>query len=190
MAQRGFGGIQTLAGTAVPAYGTTLSAASTLHPDLFTGQTGTSGNRSLSTVPVATGTAQRFRAGDRILIGTSSQFEQTNTTAPDGGTVQSVNGSTDVLTVAGLNRVHAANEFAVLAISCSEISIKTVTASSSVEYGEDPTVAANSTTLLDVQTAGEYFEYGKSSTGNVLETQHLWVNGGAGGQFLPTFVTV
>lgn len=191
MAQRGFGGVTTLPSTAIPVYGTTLTAAAVINPDQYTGQIGTGSNRSTSVLSVAAGTASRFRTNDRVAIGTAAQFEQGNTVAPDGGTVIAVNAANNTITVQGLQRQHASGEFVVLAIAVSAVGIQIVTASSSEIYvAEDGTAGPASPTLMWELTQGGIFQFGTSNIANCLETQKLWIQGGAGSQYIPSFVTV
>lgn len=188
MSLRGFGGIQTLTGSAVPVYGTTLSAATQLNPDFYTGNTQPGSNRSSCAVSVAVGTGSRFRAGDRIAIGVAGAFEQGNSLQTDGGDVQKVSG--DVLTVIGLTRNHASGEFVVLTLPVAAFSVQLISASGNVYLGEDATVGAASTTLLEEMNAAGFFQYGQNNIAGVLDVSHLWISGGAGSQFIPSLNTV
>ena len=114
MAQRGFGGVTTLPATAVPVYGTTLTAAAVINPDQYTGKITPGSNRSTAVLSVAN--AVPFRTNDRVAIGTAAQFEQGNTVQADGGTVVAVNLTNSTITVQGLQRQHASGEFVVLAM--------------------------------------------------------------------------
>jgi hypothetical protein len=195
MSLRGFGGITTLGAAAQPVYGTVLTAAAVLNPDLFSGQIGTGGSRSSSVLSVTAGTAGKFRVGDRVAVGTALQFEQGNTTQADGGTVIAVSAANSTITVQGLQRAHASGEYVVLALPCAEFDVQFISASSngagtSVYLGEDGTAGAASPTLIQVLTTAGTFQYGTSNIANDFETQHLWVQGGAGSQYIPSFLTV
>jgi hypothetical protein len=190
MAQRGFGGQTVFTGAAQPLFGTTLAAAAVINPDLFTGQIGTGGNRSSAVLSLAAGTAVRFRQGDHVCIGTAAQFQQGNTVAVDGGTVQSVNVAANTITVVGLQRQHASGEFVILALPCAGVTIQIVSASSTNVYvGEDGSVGPTSATLITILSAGSLDQWGLSNIANVNETQHVWVQSGAGGQFIPSILT-
>ena len=57
--------------------------------------------------------------------------------------------------------------------------------------GEDSTVASGSATLIQEiplasATAAPPFFLGRSSTGNVYDTGHLWITGTATNQYLPS----
>lgn len=191
MAQRGFGGVTTLPATAVPVFGTTLTAAAVINPDQYTGRLTPGSNRSTAVLPVAN--AVPFRTNDRVAIGTAAQFEQGNTVQADGGTVIAVNLANSTITVQGLQRQHASGEFVVLAIPVSAVGIQVLSASSAsgeVYVAEDGTAGPASPTLMWELSPGGIFQFGPSTVGNVFETQHLWIQGGAGSQFIPSFVTV
>lgn len=191
MSLRGFGGIQTLGAAATPVFGTTLAAATVLNPDFYTGNTAPGSNRSSCVVTLAAGTAGRFRQGDRVALGVAAAFEQSNTTQADGGTVTAVNAAANTITVQGLTKNHGSGEYCVLALPVASFGIQITTASSQYLYlGEDPTVSASSSTLINVITGGGATQYGLSNIINCNETQHLWLQGGAGSQFLPSFGTV
>lgn len=192
MAQRGFGGVTTLPATAIPVYGTTLTAAAVINPDQYTGKITPGSNRSTSVLSVAN--AVPFRTNDRVAIGTAAQFEQGNTVQADGGTVVAVNLANSTITVQGLQRQHGSGEFVVLAISVAAIGIQVLSASSAsgeVYLAEDGTAGPASPTLMWELAPGGIFQFGTSPTvADVFETQHLWIAGGAGSQFIPSFVTV
>ena len=191
MAQRGFGGVTTLPATAVPVYGTTLTAAAVINPDQYTGKITPGSNRSTAVLSVAN--AVPFRTNDRVAIGTAAQFEQGNTVQADGGTVVAVNLTNGTITVQGLQRQHASGEFVVLAIAVASVGIQVLSASSAsgeVFLAEDGTAGPNSPTLMWELGPGVTYQFGTSPTANCFETQHLWIAGGAGSQFIPSFVTV
>lgn len=190
MSLRGFGGLQNLPTSAIPVFGTTLSAAPVINPDFYTGQIAAGNNRSVAVLSVAAGTAGRFRYGDKVLLGTAAQFEQVNTTQADGGTIIAVNASANTITVQGLQRQHVSGEFVVLALTCAEINIQVTSASNPVYLGEDGTVSLTSNTLIQELSAAGSFTYGTSNIANVLETQKLWLGGGPGVQFIPSFGTI
>jgi hypothetical protein len=184
---RGFGGITTIPASAVPVYGTTLNSAAVINPDLHTGQIDTRGNRSQAVLSVANSVP--FRVGDKVAIGTAVMFEQGNTVAADGGAVVAVGNGT--ITVQGLQRSHASGEFVVLAMTCASIGIQVLGASSSFLYlAEDGTAGPASPTMLNELSAGGFFQFGVSPTANCFDTQKLWIQGGAGSQYIPSFITV
>ncbi len=184
MALRGFGGIQTLTGTAQPVYGTALTADAVINPDQYTGSIGTGSNQSTAILSVTAGTAGRFRVGDRVVIGSAAQLEQGNTTSIDGGGVIAVNAAGNTITVQGLQRSHNSGEFVALSLPVSSFSVQVISASSSVYIGEDPTVGYASTTLFQEFSAAGIFQYGESNIANVLDVSNLWINGGAGSQYI------
>lgn len=187
MSLRGFGGQTTVGASAQPVFGTTLSAATVLNPDIFSGNTNPGSNRSSCVVSLAAGTAGRFRSGDRVLIGTAVQFEQGNTVQAGGGTVVSVNASGNTITVQGLTRNHASGEFCILALPVSSWTLQLL--SGTLYVGEDGTVGASSSTLCYLMYAGGIQQLGLSNIANVLEVQHIWA-AGPGAIFIPSFVTI
>ena len=189
MALRGFGGLQALPVTVVPVFGTTLSAAAVINPDQYTGLIAAGGSNKSSAV-LSVANAGRFRDKDHVAIGTAAQFEQGNSVQADGGTVTAVSAAAGTITVQGLQRSHASGEFVVLAMPCAEFNIQVTSASNPVYLGEDPTVGLNSQTLIEELTAVGTFSFGTSNIGNVLDTQHLWLGGGTGVEFIPAFLTV
>jgi hypothetical protein len=187
MSFRGFGGIQTLPATAVPVYGTTLTAAPVINPDQFTGSIKAGNNRSTSVLSVAN--AVPFRVGDKVAVGTAAQFEQGNSIQADGGTVIAVGSGT--ITVQGLQRQHASGEFVVLALTCAFVGLQVLGASStSIYVAEDGTAGPTSPTLLFELSAAGTYQFGSSNIANAFDTQKLWIQGGAGSQFIPSLITV
>src|SRR5208337_896140 len=96
----------------------------------------------------------------------------------------------NTITVQGLQRSHASGEYVILALPIAAFNIQIVSASNAAYLGEDATVAANSTTLIQQLTAVGAFQYGASPTLGTLETQHLWLGGGPGVEFIPSFLTL
>lgn len=193
MSQRGFG-IQTIAttGVGVPLFGTTLTAAATPSPDRNTGNTGVASQPSSTVLPVA---ANIFRTGDHVQLGTAPQFEQGSTVIPDGGTVVAINIAGSTITVMGLTRAHASGEFVVLALPCAEVTVYGVGSAATIYFGEDPTVGVASVTLFAEliaaqATAGTPWKYGSGVGLNAIETQHIWISGTSGNEYLPSFLTV
>jgi hypothetical protein len=193
MPLRGFG-LQTVTGTAQPIFGTTLSAASIVNPDQYTGATDPRSNPSHSLVTVTNPLV--FQRGDRIGIGTAANFgfPGTVTTTADWGKVVNVNYSTDVVTVQGLQRAHASGEFAVLGTDCAVIFVQAQT--DPLYIGSDSSVAETGLSSLAfiidaaMVTAGTPFQVGVSSDGNVHDTASYWAIGTAAGTFLPSIVTI
>lgn len=187
MSFRGFGGVTTLPATPIPAYGTTTTSAVTINPDLFTGKIAAGNSRATAVVNVAN--AVPFRVGDKVLVGTALQFEQGNTTQADGGTVIAVGAGT--ITVQGLQRQHASGEFVVLAMTCAFVGLQILGASStSIYVAEDGTAGPASPTLLFELSASGTYQFGSSNIANAFDTQKLWIQGGAGSQFIPSLITV
>lgn len=187
MPARGFS-IQTLTGSAVPVFGTTLAAALVVTPDAHTGNTQPASQRSSAT---ATLTAGILRKGDRVLVGTAAEIVAGTC---DSASVGNVSGLANVTAqLQGLTRSHGSGDLVVLAMSVAALQVLAVTlASTDVIYlGEDNTAASNSATLIDVLGATNLaWRLGPSAVGNVFDTQHLWVNGTSGDKFLASFVTV
>lgn len=187
MALRGFGN-QTLTGSAQPLIGTTLRAAATPSPDYNTGRLDP-GSQPSSTYLSLNSPATLFRQGDHVQVGASNTFVQGSTTPPDGGTVQSVNLSASNILVTGLMRKHSASEYVVLALPCAQINIQNG-GSSTLYLGEDSTVGANSATLAETCSAQGNITIGVPALGNMIESQHLWVQGSASNTILPYLLTI
>jgi hypothetical protein len=184
MSARGFG-TQTLTGAAQPMFGTTTTAATVPNPDLFTGGLNPASNPSQTIIPVS---QNIFRKGDRVLIGTASNFTASNTLAIDGGPVTAVNLSASNIAVGGLTRNHASGEFVVLALPCAQVSIQN--GAGLLNIGEYSDVSAISPTLIGQAQPAGIFTLGWPSALNILETTHLWVQGTAADTYLPYLLTV
>jgi hypothetical protein len=190
MSSRGFP-ITTVTGTAQPAFGTTLSAALVvLTKDFSTQRVDPASNPSQASVTVVN--PFLVRKGDRVAIGTLANFGfgPTVTQSPDWGNVTAVNYGTGVVTVKGLLRTHAVGEFMVLSVACAEFNILGSGISTSLYIGEDSTVGIASNTLLSIIGSGLAYSFGQSSSGNVWDTGHIWVQGTAADTFLPSFWTI
>lgn len=184
MSLRGFG-TQTLTGSAQPLFGTTITAPIRPTPDMRTSRLDQASAPSQSVVGVNN---NLFRVGDHVLIGSSSSFTQTNTASPDGGIVSAINTAANTITVNGLMRAHSASDWAVLALPCAQVSIQNNQAN--IYLGEDATVAAGSATLAAEIGPSGVFSLGFPALANVLETQHLWVQGTSGDSFLSYMLTI
>ncbi len=187
MASRGFGP-QTVTATPQPAFGTTLSALSNPpSPDMFAGNLSPAARPS-QTILTVTDPAI-FRVGDKIQVGAASSFLLTAVAPfPDAGQVTAINVGSSQITVSGLTRAHAATEFVVLGIQAASIRIH---ANASTLYiGEDSSVAADSTSLIDYLLPGEVYSLGDSAVGNVHGTSHYWILGSVPDTFLPSIVTI
>ena len=184
MPLRGFG-VQPLTGTAQPLFGTTITAPIRPTPDMRTGRLDPASAPSQSVIGV---TNNFFRVGDHVLIGPSSEFEQSNITSPDGGSVTAISSANGTITVSGLTRQHNASEWAILALPCAQITVQQNQIN--IYLGEDATVAANSPTLISIIPPSGSFSLGFPAMANVIETQHLWVQGSNGDSFLSYLLTI
>ena len=187
MSLRGFGN-QTLTGSPQPLLGTLLTAAVFPTPDRNTGSLAPGSQNSSAVLPITANTTTLFRQGDHVAVGASSTFTQSNTTAPDGGTVQSVSSAANTLTVTGLQRNHSSGEWVLLAMPCAQINIQN--GGATLYLGEDSTVGATSSTLIATVAASAAYSIGSPGLGNMLETQHLWVVETASNTFLPNLLTI
>lgn len=181
---RGFG-TQTLTGAAQPLFGTTITTPVRPAPDMRTGRLDQASAPSQSVIGVE---ANIFRQGDHVLIGSSAAFTQANTLSPDGGVVSAIDTAANTITVNGLTRAHNASDWAVLALPCAQISIQNNQAN--VYLGEDATVAAGSATLVAEIVPSGVFALGFPAIANIIETQHLWVQGTSGDSFLSYLLTI
>ena len=189
MSLRGFGN-QTLSGQPQPLFGWPVTAAFRPSPDPYTGRLDPGSQPSSTLVPVGANVVY-FRQGDHVQIGASNTFLPANQVPPlppDGGTVQQVNLSASNILVTGLMRAHAANEWCILALPCAQVNIQNGAAE--IYLGEDSTVGANSTTLIETASAQGQITVGWPALGNMIETQKLWVNGTVSDTYLPYLLTI
>lgn len=190
MALRGFG-IQTLSGTAQPAFGTTLSAAITnLTTDPRTGRTDPASQPSTSQAVVVNATF--FRVGDIVNVGPAAgPFDSARITKITAGTPPAA-----TLTLQGLTTTHATAQFVILAIPCAQLYLFPGSANSGIFYvGEDSTVGPTSATLIRQITAAQAlaglgFVPSTSSSGGMQDTPHLWVTGTSADTYLPSILMI
>lgn len=190
MSLRGFGN-QTLTGSPQPLFGWPTTAAIRPSPDPYTGRLDPGSMQSSCIVPLGANVVY-FRVGDHVQIGASNTFIPANQTPPlppDGGTVQQVNLSASNILVSGLMRNHAAAEWCVLALPCAQINIQNG-ASPTLYLGEDSTVGPNSTTLIETTTVQGNIVIGNPAFANLIESQHLWVDGTGAATILPYLLTI
>lgn len=190
MALRGFGSI-TLSGSAQPAFGTTLTAAITnITPDRYTGQLDPRSAQSTASAVVTS--VAFFRVGDRALVGPAAgPFDWAKITAITLGSSPA-----GTLTLQGLTTTHASGEFVILSIPCAIYTLLPGSGNAGTLYiGEDNTVSATSLTLIAAITAtqaaaGVSFTPNRSSTGNVLDTPHLWLKGTSADTYIPSLLQI
>jgi hypothetical protein len=187
MALRGFGNL-ALTGVAQPLFGWQTTAAFRPSPDPFTGRLDPGSQNSSALVPLGAN-ASYFRQGDHVVIGASNTFQQGNTMAYDGGTVQQVNQSASNILVTGLQRNHSASEWCILALPCAEVNIQNGN-SSTLYLGEDVTVGASSQTLIETCYATNLISIGSPALANCIDTQKLWVQGSASNTVLPYILSI
>jgi hypothetical protein len=147
--------------------------------------------QSSALVPLGANTGY-FRQGDHVAIGASNTFLPVNQVPPyppDGGTVQQVNLSASNILVTGLMRNHGAGEWCILALPCAQINIQNGN-SPALYLGEDSTVGPASQTLIETCSAQGQITIGWPAVGNLIETQHLWVEGTASNTILPYLLTI
>lgn len=189
MALRGFGN-QTLTGSPQPLFGWPTTAAIRPSPDRNTGRLDPGSQPSSCLVPLGANTPY-FRVGDHVLIGASNTFLPANQTPPlppDGGTVQQVNLSASSILVTGLMRNHSASEWCILALPCAQINIQAN--GDQIYLGEDSTVGPDSQTLIETAGPAGQITIGFPSFGNMIETQHLWIEGTAADTILPYLLSI
>lgn len=190
MALRGFG-VQTLTtGTAVPAFGTKLTAAITvITTDRYAGTTDPRANQSVASAVVTN--TNFFRIGDHVLVGPAA--------GPwDGGYVTSItpgSAPAGTLGIRGLVKAHVSTDYVILAISCAGLYINTNVVGSILYIGEDSTVASTSATVIaSISTAqsaaGKIFSPSTAPTINALDTQHLWIIGSTNDTFTPSILLI
>jgi hypothetical protein len=190
LALRGFG-IQTLTGTAQPAFGTTLSSAITnLTTDPHTGRTDPASQLSLASAVVVN--ANFFRVGDSVNIGPAAgPYDWAKITKITAGTPPAA-----TLTLQGLTSTHASAQFVILAIPCAQLYLFPGSANSGTFYiGEDSTVSSTSATLIRQITAAQAlaglgFVPSTSSSGGMQDTPHLWVTGTSADTYLPSILMI
>jgi hypothetical protein len=181
MSQRGFGSI-AVTGSLQPAFGCLTGGPITPTRDPWSNSLDPRATASTALVTVAN--ANLFRQGDHVQIGPTADFTIQGVNRPDGGLVTSVNYGTDVLAVQGLNRAHNASEWCVLALPCGQVSLQAA--------ADALTVYEDATTTYPIYkiSVGAAFSLGSAVFGNVVETQHVWVDGTSADTFLPYLITI
>jgi hypothetical protein len=181
MSQRGFGSI-AVTGSLQPAFGCLTGGPIVPTRDQWTNSLEPRATASTASVTVAN--ANLFRQSDRVQIGPTSDFTIQGVNKPDGGLVTSVNYATAVLTVQGLNRAHNASEWCVLALPCGQVSLQA--------NADALTIYEDATTTYPIYkiSAGLSQSFGQAVFGNVVETQHVWVDGTSADTFLPYLITI
>jgi hypothetical protein len=189
MAFRGYGIQSVTAATAQPVFGTTLSAAFAVTPDMYSGTTDPRSQPSTAQAVVVN--AQFFRVGDRVNVGPAAgPWDWARITKITAGTPPAA-----TLTLQGLASSHASGQYVILAIPCASITIQPIKITTYMYVGEDSTVSASSATLIYSfpvsATVGTPFSGNTAPSANTLDTQHLWiVSGGTGDQYLPNILLV
>lgn len=191
MALRGFG-IQSLtAATAIPVFGTQLTAAITaITADRFTGRTDPRSQASLASA-VVTSTVF-FRLGDYVNVGPAAgPWESAEVTAITAGAPPA-----GTLTLKGLTKTHLVTDYVILAKPCAGFRIEPISVTASMFLGEDSTVASASVTTIHqfpiLATAGTPYSLGMDGpSANVTDTSHLWIIGTTtGDKFLPSILMI
>ena len=178
---RNFVGVQTLGATSMPAFGSTVSAATSITKDAHTNNTSPGSQDSASLVPLVS--VAGFRKGDRVLMGPKANF--TIGGVLDQGFVQNVNFQTNTLTVQGLLNSHTASEYVLLDEDAIQVSISTLSAANPFYIGNQSTVAANDGSVFDLlnQPSGNRHQSGPGA-----KTSEYWISGTAGDQFISYFI--
>jgi hypothetical protein len=194
-------GIQTLGTLSQPAFGTVLTASSTLSPDQFTNKVGPGNNPSLSYFSVLSSIG--FKVGDRVIVGPRAQFVNgcsvifnAGQTGLDVGTIhQIIPGSPyDKFVVQDLKVQHTGDEYILLNEDASNVKIIPVNVSDLIYVGQWATVSASDPYVFDVITpyAGvgnlTYWHDSPTTGGsNTYKTSEFWLLGTAGNTFLARF---
>lgn len=197
MAIRSFAGVQALAGTAQPVFGTTATAAFQPPPDQFAGGNGPGTNQTQVSIPVTSSSG--FEPGDQVAIGPAAAFHQGSTTVAnraDVGTIKSIPDSTHIV-VQGLTKGHASGEFVVLNEIVGNVHIIPVVTTAVAYIGTSSTVAAADASVIDVLpivaagAAPGYVHDSESIGGSQpMTTTSYWIIGTATNTFLARFTQV
>lgn len=183
-------GIQTIGAASQPVFGTTLSAATKIAPDQFTGNTGPSSQPSISYLTLTNPIG--FIPGYRIVVAPKNHFEQyVSWGFQDSGTILSISGS--VIKVQGLTMQHASGDYVLVAEDASEVEIVPIAASAIMYIGLYSTVSAIDPGVFDVipalaSGAPTYWHQSREGTGgNTYKTSEFWIAGTNGNTFVARF---
>ena len=181
-------GVQTIGAASQPVFGTTLSAASTLMPDMFSGGTGPASQPSISKLTLTS--VKGFIPGLRIAVAPKNHFIAPPGGYQDCGTILSIAGS--VLTVQGLTAAHPSGDYVVICEVAADVEIIPVVTSGPIYVGTYSTVSATDSSVFDVipQLAGDltYWHQSRSGVGaNQYGTNEFWVFGTQNDTFVARF---
>lgn len=182
-----FYGVQVVAGTAQPAFGTAVTAAVTPPPDKFSGQLTPGSNETQCTLTVAS--TKGFLPGYRVAVGLAAAFKPGIAAAgsiPDQGTVKSITDATHMV-VQGLKNAHAATgEWCVLNEDAGEVRIRFLGAAT-LYIGNASTVAVGDPSVIDALSPGNLFDTTSIGTSQADQLSAYWVIGTAADSFIASF---
>lgn len=198
MGMRPFAGVQALAGTAQPVFGTAITAAVTPPPDQFSGNLNPGSNETQ--VSVAVTSTKGFRAGDRVAVGPAAAFNPGLVavgSVPDQGMIKEIVDATHLL-IQGLKKSHAAaGEWVVLNNEVGNVHIRPVVTAAASYIGNASTVAAADQSVMDVLPivaagAGPTYVFDAESIGisQPFQLSEFWINGTAADTFVARFTEV
>lgn len=198
-------GIQTIAssGASQSLFGTVLSAADTLSPDQFSGNTKPGSNPSLSYLPVVSSLG--FRPGDHVAIGPKADFVvPTYGSSPNFGSLdtgiikQVIQGSpNDFIVVQNLTVLHASGEYLVLNEPANIVKIVPRITTGLLYIGNEETVSSSDRSVIDVipiySGAGAVPYFHESKVGDRANSFNLveyWLRGTATDTFIAYWTEV
>jgi hypothetical protein len=195
MAIRSFGvGVQTIGAASQPAFGTTLTAASTFSVDRYKG-TNTPGTTT-PPITLVVASSLGMKVNDAVLVGLKANFTPANALLLDRGLIAAVVDATHI-TVQGLTQNHASGEYVVLNEPAAMVQITPVTTTANIYVGNASTVSSTDSSTFDV--------IGKNATtieptywslspptglGDSYNTSEFWLNGTAGDTFVARFTQI
>jgi len=179
---RAFGGIQTVGAAAQPVFGTTITAVGGFAPDQFTGKIGPGNNDVISSYTV--NSVIGFLKGDRVVLGTGSKFVTPAVIGDLGnGTIIGIDTTNKILTIQGLVKQFAVNDFVVLAEVAQAVYITPRITTGLTYIGTDETVASTDPSVFDVipifaGTGVPYVgRYESGMNGNPFNLNQFWLKG-------------
>lgn len=184
-------GIQSIASSTAsqPVFGTTLSAASTIQPDRFSGSTGPIAQPSMSYLTFTS--VVGFKKGQRIAVAPKFNFTKFPSWGiQDCGLIFAINGN--VVQVEGLTMPHASGEYVLLTEDCSEVWIIPVVPNAIMYVGNYATLTPT-TDVMDIipayaSGAPSYIHQSREGTGaNTYKTSEYWIYGTANDKFVARY---
>ena len=196
MGMRPFAGVQALAGTAQPVFGTASTAAFTPSVDPFSNKLGPGSNQTQVTVAVTS--TKGFLPGKVVAVGPGSAFNPSATSPVqlDIGVVKKIIDSTH-LVIQGLQNAHASGDWVVLNDTVGNVHIRPVVTTAAAYIGDASTVAAGDQSVMDVlpivaagAAPGYVFDAESIGQSQPFNLSQFWIIGTAADTFVARYTEI